>query len=562
MGGDSAQRHTVGEDAQQSGDFGGEVLPGLDLRAVVTSLARSVGFSPRGPRAWLGFGFDLLKVAAGTSKLSPSEKDRRFADAAWKDNPGYHRLAQAYLAWCKAVEEAASVDELDDWRKVERVKWATEVIKATMAPTNTLVGNPRALKRAFDTGGRSLVRGARNMLADVWNNNGMPRMVDWSQFKVGKDLACSPGAVIMRDPLFELVQYDVPTKQTWRRPLVIVPPQINKYYFCDLSPGRSFVQYLAQQGVQVFMISWKNPGPAQRHWDLATYVHAMNRATAAAAQITEADGFNVMGLCAGGQTAATTLAWREAEGLPPASSLTFVVTLLDFSERTMIGMFNDPAMLKFATALARLRGVVKGKEMKSLFAWFRPDELVFPYVVNNYLLGQAPPAFDILAWNDDSTNLPAALHRDFLALFTKNNLARPATLTVAEHPIDLGRIKCDTYVVGGETDHLTPWRADYHTVNLVGGTSTFVFANTGHIQTIVCPPGQSKTRYRTGPEPSGRSPDEWLAASTEHEGTWWEHYVDWLIAHSGEKRPSPSSLGAEQYPVLEQAPGRYIYEPA
>jgi polyhydroxyalkanoate synthase len=366
----------------------------------------------------------------------------------------------------------------------------------------------------------------------------------------------------MRDPLFELIQYDVPKKQASQRPLVIVPPQINKYYFCDLRPKRSFVEYLAQQGVQVFMISWKNPGAAQRHWDLGTYVHAVNRAIAAATQVTDADGFNVMGLCAGGQTAATTLAWREAEGLPPASSLTFVVTLLDFSERTMVGMFNDAAMLKFATALARLRGVVKGREMKGLFAWFRPDELVFPYAVNNYLLGQSPPAFDILAWNDDSTNLPAALHRDFMTLFTKNGLTRPGTMTVAGHPIDLGRIKCDTYVVGGETDHLTPWRADYRTVNLVGGASTFVFTNTGHIQTIVCPPGQSKTRYRTGPDPSAHSPDEWLAGSTEHEGTWWEHYVDWLIAHSGEKRPSPSSLGAEQYPVLEQAPGRYIYEPA
>lgn len=527
---------------------------------------------------------ELARIGAGRSEREPSKGDKRFADPAWQGNPLYRLTMQTYLAWCEAVEQAVGSLQPADWRQAERAQMVAKVVTAAAAPTNTFVGNPAALRRAFDTGGRSLWEGTVNLLEDLRKNRGMPAQVDGSCFEVGGNLAITPGAVVFRDEMFELLQYqpaayDQPASQRQSkgtgqpkgtakpkpvvraRPVLLVPPQINKYYFLDLAPGRSLVEYLVGNGLQPFMISWRNPTAEQRRWDLAHYVQACQRAFDAVRAITGVDDPNVMAFCAGGITATAWQAWQAATGGQAAHSLSYVVTLLDFDEPMMVGMFSARPLARVAKWYSGSKGVLAGSNLSNLFSWVRPNDLVFNYVVNNYLLGKQPPAFDILAWNADSTNLPAGLHHDFMDIFLDNRLATPNGVNLLGEDLDLGRITADTYVVGGGTDHLTPWRACYRTTGLLGGKSRFVLSDTGHIQTPVSPPGNAKSRYRTGPEPGGR-PDEWLAASVEHQGTWWEDWREWILARSGDEVPAPKQLGDAEHPVLDPAPGVYVLQPA
>lgn len=537
---------------------GGAENPGaVDIKQLL-SATRPLFDPGRVSRETFQLGIELLKVLAGASDVEIDPKDRRFRDPTWQENPFYRRLAQAYFAYCRAVSRSVSEDL--DWRNRERALLLVDVITAGVAPTNALPGNPEALKRAFETGGRSLLDGARNFLHDLRHNRGMPSQIDPSRWQLGDNLAATPGAVVFRNEILELIQYRPQTTRVYQRPLLLIPPQINKFYFLDLSPGRSFIEYAVQQGMQVFVVSWRNPTPAHRHWNLDSYCEALLEATDAVRAIAGTDDLNTYGFCAGGITMSALLAHLAEAGDERVHAACYTVTLLDFSEPALIGSLQSAPLLRAAKYRSRRKGIIEGHAMRNLFNWFRPNDLVWSFWVNNYLMGKSPPAFDILVWNNDSTNLPAALHADFLDIFERNALCRPGGWTALGTPVDLGRVTLDNYVTGAVNDHLTPWKACYRTTHLLGGESTFALSHAGHIASIVNPPGNPKSSYWIGEE-AVAEPEDWFANADKRQGSWWEHWLDWISARSGEEVEAPARLGNERFPAGEPAPGTYVHQP-
>jgi polyhydroxyalkanoate synthase len=504
-------------------------------------------------------GRNTVRILRGTDEIAPAPRDKRFADPAWSLHPGYRRLAQSYLALTGSLK--GLVDEYEaggaDWREVEQARFALNAFISALAPTNTLAGNPAALKRAFDTGGRSVLRGVGHMLHDLRHNGGLPAQVDPGAFTVGTDLGITPGAVVYRDEVIEVIQYAPSTARVRQRPVVIVPPPIGRFYFLDLRPGRSLVEYAVSQGLQVFMISWRNPTKEQSEWGLDTYAQAVLDAIDAAREITGAPDVTTLGLCAGGQVMTTALNHLAATGEDRVHAAGYAVTLLDFSSRAPLGAFSGPRLLEIARRNSGRKGVITARQMGSVFTWMRPDDLIFNYVVNQWLMGEDPPAFDILAWNADGTNLPARLHEQFLEIFGKNALVRTGALRVLGTPVHLSRITVPTFVTGALTDHLTPWDGCYRTTQLLSGPSTFVLSYSGHIQSLVNPPGNPKAHYWTGGEP-GPDPHAWRASAERHTGSWWEPWAEWMLERSGDEVPAPATQGSTVHPPLEPAPGSYV----
>jgi polyhydroxyalkanoate synthase len=534
---------------------GGEDVA-LTIPSVLLSLLHATASGPRVGAAGLGLAREMTRVALGRSAVEPPKGDWRFDDATWHDNPAYRRMMQSYLAWCEAVTGLAEGSGLD-WRSEERAKFGLNLLTSAAAPTNFLPTNPAAVKRSFETGGRSLWRGARNMVRDWRSNGGMPSQVDRSSFRMGENTAATSGAVVFRDERFELIQYRPTTEEVRTRPVVIVPPQINKYYFLDLAPGRSFVEYVLSRGLQVFMISWKDPTPADADWGLDEYASSVLAAVDAARGVCDSEDVNLLGFCAGGIVSSTVINHLAAAGDDRVRTASFAVTLLDFDVPAMIGLLASPGLLGLAKWSSRRAGVLSGSSLGRVFTWFRPNDLVWNYWVNNYLMGNDPPRFDILAWNADSMNLPAKLHAQFLDIFGHNLLCRPGTLTVLGTPVDLGQVKLETYVTGAITDHLTPWIGCYRTTQLMSGPSTFVLSHSGHIAALVNPPGNPKAYYYVGGEP-GPDPQAWREGAERHPGSWWEHWVEWALPRSGGCRPAPEELGGADWPPLVAAPGRYV----
>jgi polyhydroxyalkanoate synthase len=514
-------------------------------------------FGPTGAlaREISALGLELTRIAAGRSPVEPRKGDRRFADPAWRDNPAYHRIAQGYLAAAEAlgrvVEDYARKTQRHS--RAERARFAAEVLSSAWAPTNFVATNPAAIKRAFDTGGLSVVRGARNFVSDVRRNGGMPSMVPPGVFEVGRNLAVTPGAVVKRDPVAELLQYQPATPQVRERPVLVVPPPIGRFYFLDLAPGRSFVEHAVGRGLQTFLLSWRNPTAEQGEWDLDTYGARLADAINEVRAITGSADVNVIGFCAGGIIATTLLNHLAAAGDERVHSMSYAVTSLDFGEPAPIAAFSDRGLLAFARRRSRRGGVITSRQMGSAFTWMRPGDLIFNYWVNNYLMGEPPPAFDILAWNADGTNLPGALHGQFLDIFEHNVLAEPSGMTVLGTPLQLDRITVPTFVTGAIADHLTPWKGCYRTTQLLGGDATFVLSHSGHIASLVNPPGNPKAHYWTGAA-AGPDPDAWLAGATKHQGSWWESWADWMLERSGEERRAPARLGNRKHVVIEPAP--------
>jgi len=509
---------------------------------------------------------ELTRVTFGRSKLAPERGDGRFQDATWVEHPAYRRAMQAYLAGRAGVHRLLEAADLD-WKARERARFGVTLLTEAAAPTNTLPGNPAALKRAYETGGASLVRGASHFLSDLRHNGGMPSMVDRSPFDVGRNLAVTPGAVVYRDEVLEVIQYAPAADQVREIPLVMIPPQINKYYITDLAPGRSIVEFLVAGGVPTFMVSWRNPTREMREWGLDTYVAAAKEALAVAAEVVGSQEVNVSGFCAGGVTTAVLLGHLAAQGDRRVRSAMFGVTLLDMTAPSIFSVFASPSTLAAARRRSGRAGVLEGRDMARIFAWLRPNDLVWNYFVNNYLLGNDPPAFDILYWNDDTTRLPARLHHDFLDLaltplgdFGGHPRAPgTGTLEVLGTSIDLSKVDCDTYLVAGMTDHIVPWEGAYATTQILGGETEFVLGSSGHIQSLVNPPTNPKARFFTGGDLSGSARD-WLASATETRGSWWPHWLAWLEARSGGRRPAPAELGSAAHPPLDPAPGRYVKE--
>src|SRR5262245_40449691 len=460
------------------------------LLAAAGRVAVRAALEPRAlGRVVAGVGRELADIAIGRSTRAPESGDKRWTDPAWTQNPFYRRLMQAYLAWRGGVHRL--VDEVGlDPKSRERGRFVATLVTEAMAPTNTLAGNPAALKRAVDTRAKSLLSGARHFAADLRDNGGLPSQVDRRPFRVGENLAMTPGQVVHRSDVLELLQFQPATPRVFERPVLAIPPQINKYYILDLAPSRSLIEFAVRQGFQTFAVSWRNPTPAQREWDFGAYVRALVDATDAIPEITGSKRLNLLAACAGGITTAVLMGHLAALRDDRVASGTFMVTVLDTSAAatSSVGILASEKSIASSLRRSQRRGVLSGAELGRAFALLRPNDLVWNYWVNNYLLGDDPPAFDILYWNNDSTNLPAALHADFLALYVENSLCAPGRLEVLGTKIDLGRVVADVYAVGALTDHITPWDACYRTPQLFGGDKVFLASSSGHIQALVNPP--------------------------------------------------------------------------
>ena len=500
----------------------------------------------------------LFSILAGTADITPAKGDKRFSDSAWNQNPFYHSYLQGYLAWTNALDNFVDSSGLDSVAR-QRARFVLSLLADSMAPTNTLLGNPTALKKAIDSGGKSLLEGSKNLLEDVVTHHGMPAQVDMKAFQPGRNLALSPGAVVWHNDVLELIQYAPSTEQVYARPQLIVPPQINKFYIFDLAPGRSIVEYLVKGGFQVFMVSWRNPTPDQRDWDMDTYVSALLEAIAAVCDITGAGDVNIHGACSGAMTVAALLGHLAAKRQKLVNAATLMVAVLDTDTDSLLGLFATPESIAAAKLNSRIKGVLEGDEMGRVFSWMRPNDLVWNYWVNNYLMGNPPPVFDILYWNNDSTRLPAAFHAQLLDIFAGGLLKEPGAVTILGTPIDLSRVDCDKFVVAGVTDHITPWKGVYRAACMFGGNTEFILSSSGHIQSLINPPGNPKAKFFLGRHLAA-TPETWLAAAEEVAGTWWDHWRPWIAAHSAEMRPAPHVLGSERYRPEMKAPGSYVLE--
>jgi polyhydroxyalkanoate synthase len=555
---EAAMAGAVAPDEVEAVVGGGELLGPFDALGLLGAVAR-VGrrvATTTAPRRLSELAEEWGRIALGRSEVSPEPRDWRFENRAWQEHPAYRRLAQSYLAWTDTLLQLVDDARLD-WRTEERARFAIRLLTSALAPTNYFPLNPEALERAWETAGRSVWRGLRNIGRDVLDNRGMPRSVAPGAYEVGRNLAMTPGAVVYADEVCELLQYTPTTAMVRDRPVVVVPPQINKYYVMDLAPGRSFVEYAVAQGFQTFAVSWRNPTAAQREWGLATYLDALEAALETAAEIAGSDDVSAVGVCAGGLTTASLLGRLAFQCRDLIHSATFAVTQLDYGVPSTIGMLGVSDVMDRAARSSQRRGTLDSRALGALFSMLRPNDLIWNYWVNNNLLGEDPPAFDVLAWNADGTSLPAELHAEFLRVFQDNALARN-DLTVDDCPIDLQKVGCDVLSVGARNDHLVPWQACFATTNLFGGRSDFVLSSSGHIQCLVNPPGSKKMSTTTGPV-NGRDPGEWLKQATETPGVWWERWAEWQGARSGGEHGAPSQLGSRRHRAGPPAPGRYVH---
>ena len=506
-----------------------------------------------------GLGNDLARVAVGRSERAPARGDRRFGDPAWQHNWLLRRVLQGYLSAAEAVDGVISDAELD-WQTERQARFAAGNVLDALAPTNFPWSNPAVLKAIVDEGGGNLVRGAKRFATDFSSPPRLPQSVDTSQFEVGGNLAVTPGSVVLRTDVFELIQYKPATEQVHEVPLLFIPPTINKYYILDLAPGRSVVEYLVAQGMQVFLVSWRNPDESHAHFDLDTYASAVLEARDAVAAITKSPAVNLNAACSGGIITAGALGHLAADGsLGDIASLTLFVAALDSARAGTAAAFTSRDVAAAAVAESARRGYVDGQALAGVFAWLRPNDLVWNYVVNNYLLGKAPPAFDVLYWNQDTVRLAAGLHRDFVRLALDNTLARPGDLSVLGSPVDLGAVDVDSYIVAGLNDHIVPWENAYRSTQLLGGRSRFVLSTSGHIQAMVNPPApDSRSSYRVAEE-HPEDPQAFLETAPKVPGSWWPDYAEWLAARSGELKPAPKRLGGRGHRALGKAPGTYVF---
>jgi polyhydroxyalkanoate synthase subunit PhaC len=525
--------------------------------------AKAIGGIARHPdraaRRLTGFGSELGRVVAGRSELAPAKGDRRFADRGWQQNWLLRRVMQSYFALGGTVDGLITDADLG-WRTERQVRFAAGNVLDAVSPTNFPLTNPTVLREIVDTGGANLAKGARRFANDMSQSPRLPASVDASKFEVGGNLAVSPGSVVLHTDVFELIHYKPSTDKVLEVPLLFVPPTINKYYVLDLAPGRSMIEHLVAEGQQVFAISWRNPDEHQAHFDLDAYAQAVEDAAAAAAQICGQKAVHINAACSGGIITAALVGHLAAQGRQhDVASLTLMVCALDNQRAGTTGAFTTKEIAAAAVAESARKGYLDGRALAGVFAWLRPNDMIWGYVINNYLLGKDPPAFDILYWNQDTVRLAAGLHRDFIRLALDNSIARPGALTVLDTPVDLSSVEIDTYIVAGSNDHIVPWQNAYRSTQLFGGKPRFVLSTSGHIQALINPPSaDSRSSYRTADEnPTGA--DEWMAQAAKREGSWWPDYVAWLGERSGELKPAPKKLGSTAHKAAGRAPGTYVH---
>ena len=535
-----------------------------DIFGAVAVLLRETASDPaRLMRHGQAMGQDMIQIVTGRSELAPDPKDKRFRDPAWQYNPFMRAGMQYYLAVQKGAAKWLDELELDALEK-DRARFVSQIVIDGLAPTNTLAGNPTAQKRLIDSGGLSLIKGLKNAYDDVVHNKGMVSQVDKRPFKLGENVAVSKGAVVLRTEMMELIHYAPTTTEVHAVPQLTIPPQINKMYINDLSPEKSVVKYQLDNGIQTFVISWKNPSKDQGVWGMADYVRSCRAAMDAVSAITGSKTVNVSAGCSGGQTAAVLASQMASEGSAQLGALTLMVCVLHpMQSDSEAGSLISEHGLALARQRASKAGIIKGEDLTRTFAWLRPNDLIWNYVVNNYLMGEDPPAFDVLFWNADATNLSASLMGDFLTLFETLAFTRMGEVEMAGHGIDLSKVTSDLFILGGVTDHITPWKATYRSTQLFGSKDvTYVLSQSGHMQAILNPPGNPKAKYYVQKKPGKPPPtaDEWIKGAEEVAGSWWPFWMEWLHARSGTKGKAPESLGDKKHRVLDPAPGAYVME--
>lgn len=554
----------IAENAAESTNALNPMLGGINRQELLGAVAMMLRSTMTNPVTTLKYAGKMTRdnasVMMGRSEIEPDRKDRRFKDPAWAFNPFYKRGMQAYLATQKNLQDWVGDLKLNQLEHA-RAKFVMNMITDALAPTNTLVGNPSAVKRVVDSGGMSLLKGLKNAYSDLTKNGGMPAQVDTKPFKVGENLATTKGKVVWKDEVLELIQYQPLTDEVYEVPFMVIPPQINKFYAVDLTPMTSMVHFLLAYQQQTFTISWRNPTKKQAHWGLETYVDSLFKASEVVRRITGSDKLNVSGACSGGITTATFASLLAAADDDRLNSLTFMVCVLNpRQDDSEIGEIASEGSLEIARRLSKRKGVLKGDDLARMFAWMRPNDLIWNYVVNNYLMGDDPPPYDVLYWNNDTTNLPAQLHSDYLDMALEQPFDHPGEVEVAGHYADLSKVTCDAFIVAGLTDHITPWKACFRTPSLLGSENIeFVLSGSGHIQSLINPPGNPKAKYFTNPNLVD-DPDEWAAGAEETKASWWPLWGEWVKARAGKLKPATDACGSAEFDPICDAPGEYVME--
>ena len=542
-------------------------MTGADPVSFMRSLAAAVAEMAKNPggtaaaHARLALGTAAAARAAvarvvGAQTPGPMTADKRFADPAFEENPLYFLLMQQYLLGTQLAAELLEVAGLEGDQGT-KARFAATFLLDALAPTNTLLGNPAALRQAFDTGGKSLARGLINMIGDVRNNGGWPSQVDSTGFEVGVNMAATPGKVVYRSDLIELIQYEPQVKRVHSVPLLFCPPWINKYYIMDLAPGKSLIEWAVQHGHTCFAISYRNPDATMRDLSFEDYLRkGPLDAVRVVREITGAAGVNTVSVCLGGTLTAIGMAHNAAIGDRSIKSATLLNTHTDFSVPGALGVFTDEATIAGLEKQMAKQGFLDSDKMAHTFDALRANDLVFAYVVNNWLLGKKPPAFDLLVWNKDSTRMPAKMHSEYLrSCYLHNEFAR-GELKIDGRKLDPGKVDADTYVLSAIDDHIVPWVSGYKTTQLLGGRNRFVLSTSGHIAGIVNPPGPKPKHWTNDDLPA--DPEEWKDAAQLQDGTWWDDWTRWIAGQGGPKVAARRQLGSADYPPIEDAPGTYV----
>lgn len=531
-------------------------LPDMSTARWAVSLARR----PRVTARRLGgLAAESAKVVVGTSEITPKRGDRRFTDTGWTENPLLRRLVQLYLAGGRTVDQLVDDAGLDP-RDRKRVRFLVENVVEAMSPSNVPLVNPASAKAVIDTAGLSLVRGGAQLVKDLASAPRIPDMVDTSGFTLGENIAATPGSVVFRNDVLELIQYVPQCDEVHEVPVMIVPPTINKFYAIDLSPGRSLVEFSTRNNRQMFVISWRNPDTRHRDWNFDTYVGSIIEALDAVEEITGSAQTMLAGICSGGILASITAAYLAGIGRQDRlAGIVLAVTVIDNHDSGTVSALSDPRLAALAKARSAQKGFLDGRSLAEVFAWLRPSDLIWNYWVNNYLLGKKPPAFDILFWNADTTRMSAGLHADFVDMAVENQLTRAGALSVLGVPIDLGKVTVDSYIVAGIADHITPWENCYRTTQLFGGTTRFILSTSGHIAALVNPPDNPKATFHTNDD-HGADAKAWLTGAETHQGSWWNDVARWLDERTGDLKPAPKEMGSTRLQPLADAPGTYVFD--
>ena len=503
-----------------------------------------------------------LAQAGDSAPLAPmvatDKGDRRFHAPEWQQLPYFDYLKQAYLLNSRWLSEVIESAHLDAPLK-NKLRFFTRQLVDAAAPVNFPATNPEVLKLAAETDGASLLRGLDQLNEDL--KKGRISMTDETAFEIGRNIAVTPGSVVFENELIQLIQYQPATETVYERPLLMVPPCINKYYILDLQPENSLVQYAVAQGHTVFMVSWRNvkPDMGRLTWD--DYLEmGVIKALDVAREICGAEQINVLGFCVGGTLLGAALAVLRAKGRSPAASVTLLTTMLDFSDTGELSVFVDEAYVRQRERDFALGGVLHGAELALTFSSLRANDLIWNYVVNNYLMGRKPDAFDLLYWNSDSTNLPGTMYAYYVRnMYLENNLRIANRLTMCGVPVDLSKIDAPSFILASREDHIVPWKTAYQNTRLLSGPHEFVLAASGHIAGVVNPAVKNKRHYWLNPAPSAAA-DAWLAGARQQPGSWWNHWSGWLAGHSGGSVPARAQPGNSQYRAIEAAPGRYVKE--